>query len=271
MLQLPNDITLTPRSTGYMIRWQTAINDEPDYQAQIKKAKATWGKSNKTFDEIKEKLRLMSNNTSRCNYCEDSVADEIEHIYPKDIYPDRTFVWENYLYSCGHCNLRKSNNFALINPGGNLNDITPPKPLPDDHVFVRPPNNQIAFIDPRIENPTDFIELDIIDTFRFVPAIELNETDENYIRAQYTIDVLQLNDREFLVQARRTAYQNFRARLREYIQQRNDGANQADLDELINGIQEENHKTVWREMVRFNTLIPTLNELFQEAPEAVDW
>lgn len=270
MLPLPY-IALKSRSFGYLERWQKIIDDEPDYESQIKKAKATWGKSNKTFDEIKEKLRLMSNMTYRCSYCEDSVADEIEHIYPKNIYPGRTFVWMNYLYSCGQCNGRKSNNFALVTPQGFIKDITPPSSLPDDYVYVRPDNFQVAFIDPRQENPTQLIDLDILSTFRFRPAIDLSEDSIEYLRADYTIKVLMLNEREYLPIARRQAYRDYRARLAEYITLRDNGANQSQLDELIEGIKEGNHYTVWVAIKKWQENIDELNILFNAAPEALNW
>ncbi|MEM6966905.1 MAG: hypothetical protein AAF573_19225 [Bacteroidota bacterium] len=43
------------------------------------------------------------------------------------------------------------------------------------------------------------------------------------------------------------------------------------MDELIEGIKEENHSTVWHEMKRFRTFIPTLQSLFDQAPEAINW
>ncbi len=135
MLKLPDDISLSKRSLGYLKRWQKAIDDKSDYKNQIEKAKKSWGKSNKTFDEIKEKLRLMSNSTERCSYCEDSYADEIEHVYPKNVFPERTFIWENYLYACGPCNGPKNNYFAQIE-NGELLDITPPKTIPEDYEYI---------------------------------------------------------------------------------------------------------------------------------------
>ncbi|MBX3729546.1 MAG: hypothetical protein KF858_10215 [Candidatus Sumerlaeia bacterium] len=37
-------------------------------------------------------------------YCEDSRATDIEHIRPKEHYPEVAFVWENYAYACNVCN-----------------------------------------------------------------------------------------------------------------------------------------------------------------------
>ena len=269
MLKLLNTITLTKRSMGYLAKWQNIIDSESTYEAQITKAKATWGKSNKTFDEIKKKLRQMLNDTDRCAYCEDSYADEIEHIYPKSIYPEKTFVWENYLYACGPCNGPKNSQFALIDSVGQLQNITPPLKIPEDYVFRRPAALQAALIDPRVENPLQFLELDITSTFRFVPAIGLNAQD--HLRALFTIRVLRLNDREYLVKAREKAFENYKARLKEYIEERNKGATQPKLDKLISGIKEGNHQTVWFEIKRFHSLIPELKRLFIEEPTALNW
>ena len=269
MLALPPNITLSKRALTYLKRWQSAIDSKPDYESQIKKAKKSWGKKNKTFDEIKEKLRLMSNSTFRCNYCEDSFSDEIEHIYPKNIYPEKTFIWENYLYSCGPCNGPKGNKFALLDIQGNLQNITPPNPIPADYVFTRPPVLQAALINPREEDPTKFMELDIIDTFRFVPALGLNQSDT--LRANFTIELLRLNEREMLIRARKKAYENYRARLREYISQKNNGASQNQLNKLKNAIKDENHQSVWFDIKRFHSFIPELNIIFNQIPEALNW
>ena len=269
MITLPKNITLTNRSLGYLKRWQKTIDDAPDYESQIKKAKSSWGKSNKTFDEIKEKLRLMSNSTYRCSYCEDSFADEIEHIYPKDLYPDKTFIWENYLYACGPCNGPKNNQFALIENNDTLKDISRPRNLPPDYIYQKPLTLPTAFINPRTETPTDFMELDIIDTFRIIPALGISPSDE--IRANYTIKVLRLNERAYLVTARKNAYDNFKSRLIAFRQQKNNGATSARLNELIEGIKSIDHQTVWFEMKRFHSFVPELRSLFNDVPEALTW
>jgi len=269
MLKLPSNINLSKRALGYLKKWQEIIDNEPDYKAQIEKAKKTWGKTNKTFDEIKEKLRLMSNSTERCSYCEDSFADEIEHIFPKGIYPEKTFVWENYLFACGPCNGPKSNKFSLIDSLGVLQNITPPKKIPVGYIYKKPPAHQSALINPREEDPTRFIELDIISTFRFIPALDLNPIEK--LRANFTIELLRLNEREILIKARRKAYGNYRARLTEYSKQKTEGANQTDLNKLIDGIKDENHQTVWFEIKRFHLFIPELKTIFSKIPEALNW
>jgi len=211
----------------------------------------------------------MSNSTYRCSYCEDSFSDEIEHVFPKDIYPEKTFVWENYLYACGPYNGPKSNKFSLIDGSGKLLNITPPRKKEQGYVYKRPPTFQSALINPRVENPTIFIELDIINTFRFVPALELNPIEK--LRAEFTIELLKLNEREILIKARRKAFENYRARLIEYTKQKTEGALQSKLDILIEGIKDENHQTVWFEIKRFHSFLPELKTIFSEIPEALSW
>lgn len=72
---------------------------------------------------IKEKLLEMTNN--KCAYCESRIElsgsyMEVEHFYPKSIYPQLVLDWDNLLPCCKTCNLKKGdtdpNDFNLINP-----------------------------------------------------------------------------------------------------------------------------------------------------------
>jgi len=46
-----------------------------------------------------------------CMYCEHNTVHQIEHFWPKEKYPERTFSWENLLFVCGECNNLKSTHF----------------------------------------------------------------------------------------------------------------------------------------------------------------
>lgn len=205
----------------------------------------------------------MCSGAQRCGYCEDSVGDEVEHIQPKDLYPERVFIWENYLLSCGPCNGGKNNRFAVI-VNGQLFDVTR---RPKARVS-RPRRGPPAPIDPRKENPLEFLELEIVDTFVFLPRDGLSQIDK--IRAQYSIDVLKLN-RDVLLKARCDAYNSYRARLFEYRGIRDAGANQDELRNLRTAIKTSTHPTVWHEMQRQHDLIGELQTLFQDVPEALTW
>ena len=102
----------------------------------------------------------------------------------------------------------------------------------------------------------------------FLPRESLHGVDEE--RAEYTIEVLKLN-RDVLLEARREAYGAYRARLVEYRGLRNNGASEADLGMLRDGITTSMHPTVWREMQRQHDVIDELRVLFLEVPEALDW
>lgn len=80
--------------------------------------KAVWQKP-----YIKEALLALSHN--KCCYCEDNVTEgsnymEIEHFYPKSLYPDKVVDWTNLLPSCKRCNMAKGahdvGTEAIINP-----------------------------------------------------------------------------------------------------------------------------------------------------------
>lgn len=96
---------------------QTAIDSLPRIPDRVTAAKQQFESenrtSNNTFKEIKVVLTNMCAGARRCMYCEDSVADEVEHIKPKNLYPEEVFVWLNYLYACGPCNGPKQDKFAV--------------------------------------------------------------------------------------------------------------------------------------------------------------
>jgi len=194
------------------------------------------------------------------------VADEVEHIAPKDLYPEAVFSWDNYLYACGPCNGPKNSRFAVL--AGNplqLIDVSRAR----GGAVTSPQVGAHALINPRVENPLQFLFLDLLNTFAFLPMQGLSATD--VIRVNYTIEVLRLNDRDYLVDARRTAFGTYRARLREYVEEKAAGAAQSALDLRRDELLKVGHQTVWREMQRQHHNYQPLTDLFNFAPEALHW
>ncbi len=121
------------------------------------KDKNVW---NKPF--IKEQLIEMSAN--KCCYCECNVAEEskymeVEHFFPKSIYPDLVIKWTNLLPSCKRCNGSKGNHDTGTEP-----IIHPVENIPSEHLTFK--------------------------LYRLYGKSTLGKT---------TIDVLKLNDRTRLV------------------------------------------------------------------------
>jgi len=251
--------------------YQKLIDDKPTYPERVVEAKKKFKSSNTTknraFIEVKKKLSLMCCGPDRCNYCEDSKADEVEHIYPKDWYPEKCFVWMNYCYACGTCNGPKNNKFAVLKRiDGTVVELIRDK----DSDIIEPEEGETVLINPRLENPLDYLFLDISNTF-FFTSMDDDTASEASIRAEYTIKILGLNSRSYLVKARKLAFSNFESRLSDYITKRNAGANQNQLDNMIENIKGEHHQTVWSEMKRQKDIIPVLQNLFMDAPEALLW
>jgi len=269
MIRLPNK-SLPQTAQRQLRRWQREIDGIPGYVEQVAAAKKQFSARNKvgnqTFGSVKATLTTMCSGAQRCGYCEDSAADEVEHIKPKDLYPEVVFVWENYLYSCGPCNGPKNNQFAVFShETGNKTDVTRKRGTP----VVPPEVGDPVLFNPRQEDALQYMELDLLGTFLFLPLYGL--APKEYQRAQYTIEVLRLNERELLLRARKEAYGSYKARLSEYITERDKGATQARLNKLIKAVQTMQHPTVWKEMQRQQALIPELKKLFAKAPEALIW
>lgn len=63
---------------------------------------------------------LFDSSHQKCAFCEGSPKDsgniEVEHFYPKSIYHDKTFDWENFLPSCRKCNDSKLTHDVGVEP-----------------------------------------------------------------------------------------------------------------------------------------------------------
>ncbi|MFN0201989.1 MAG: aminoglycoside phosphotransferase [Bacteroidia bacterium] len=263
MIQLPNNISPSQKCLDELAAFQDEI-DKLTYSEQQKCIEMEWrNKSRRViFTEVKNKLTEMCQGAKRCSYCEDSAADEIEHFLPKNLYPNKAFVWENYLYACGTCNGPKQNSIALFSDDDNsYKEIKASEKL-----LI----GEVVLINPREENGMDFMMLDLIDTFEFV---EISEVDSRaYQKCQYSIRILHLNDREYLRQARKNAYSNYKSRLTAYIYKRDiDKANLDELESVKAELKKEGHKTVWEEMKRQHQHIPELKALFDKIPDALTW
>ncbi|AGC49160.1 hypothetical protein MYSTI_07888 [Myxococcus stipitatus DSM 14675] len=269
MIRLPEK-PLPAEAREGLVKYQRELDAAGDYAERVAQAKKRFSALNKIgnpiFDHVKVTLSAMCSGVRRCAYCEDSVADEVEHIRPKTLYPEVAFAWANYLYACGVCNPRKNDHFAVFAEGTNvLTDVRRERGAP-----VEPPiPGRPVFLDPRVEDPTEFMELDLRDTYYFVPRGRAGT--EAHRRAQYTITVLQLNQREVLPQSRRAAYWDYLAHLGNYLRAKTQGFSREELDLLVKQVRTRQHPSVWAEMKRQHARLPAVLRLFDQVPEALGW
>jgi hypothetical protein len=200
-------------------------------------------------------------------YCEDSVADEVEHFKPKAFYPELVFAWDNYLYACGPCNGGKNNRFPLISlQSGQMIHLVRRR----GEAIVAPEAGTAAIMHLRHEDPLTYLKLDLQDTFFFSES-NPDAGSLDHQRARQVIDILGLNSRDYLPKARAEAFDNYCARLEEYISRWNRGGGPAVLELLQRSLQRMGHPTVWQEMKRQHRQIPRLRDLFDGVPAALAW
>lgn len=291
MLKL-NSKKLTKETLDHLASKQKLIDDLDNsvekskvFKEKSEKANSLWkSKKSKAFDEIKETLKQMCNVYEVCVYCECNEATDIEHIYPKKFYPNKAFSWENYVLACGKCNSHlKNDKCSIFNPKGSENI---------EELSGQPVNEDILFINQREEDPFAYIDLDL-KTGIFTPA---SFEKRKYERADYTIKLLDLNERSNFKSARVNAKIFFIDRLNIYVKAKLSNC----FEELEKALQPEIHQdifetanfneekdkhlerikeqilvkkqqTVWKELVRQRNKFPTLEELFSTAPEALSW
>lgn len=269
MIRVP-DLELSEAAAKQLNDWQDEIDRIPSYEARVAVAKSQFSYRNQignpTFDEAKALLHAMCCGRQRCIYCEDSDSDEVEHMWPKNLYPEKVFAWENYLYSCGPCNGPKSSKFKVFSDlDGSVVDVTRAR----GGATVPPLGGRPLLINPRVENPLDFMKLNVGDAGTFLYE-EHGDTQQRQ-RAAFTIEVLRLNARDQLVGARADAYEGYYTALESYCAKKQHQAGADALDRCKQVIQRGSHVTVWKEMQRQQGDIEELAELFSIAPEALGW
>jgi uncharacterized protein (TIGR02646 family) len=102
-------------------------------------------------DALYAVLIAMSTGMQRCMYCEDSQGTDIEHFRPKAEYPKFTFVWDNHLLACSHCNSNfKRSQFPLDEAGQPLL-LDPTKDNPPEHLSLSPTTGLFVGLDAKGE------------------------------------------------------------------------------------------------------------------------
>jgi uncharacterized protein (TIGR02646 family) len=280
---------------------QQAIIDVllPDQRA--KRAQALWDSKSSAksgeaaFTEVKETLIGMCVSTELCNYCEQSEATDIEHIHPKSFFPERTFQWPNYLLACKTCNTHyKLDQFAVFTPAQSATAVPLQRGQPS-------PSLDAAFIDPRVEDPMQYLFLDIRGkSFQLIlhPSLQVSPPSLTNLRAiakaEATLEVLQIGKRAALARARKNAFLFYQDQLERY-QKVRDATTWSDLEQLAQdpclvdrtntfeaeqqemmaglkqNITEHSHPTVWREMQRQHQHLLKTKQLFEDVPDALNW
>lgn len=107
-----------PRSSGVLSR--DCRDDLARRQARVTglarrdpAIKAAWDgfHRSKARRELVAVLRTLFH--EKCAYCENIIARDVEHFYPKSLYPKRMFKWANLLWACKNCNTDKLASFPL--------------------------------------------------------------------------------------------------------------------------------------------------------------
>ena len=266
-----------------------AVGLRPAMAETLWDAKNNVGSGGKTaFAEIKQTLVGMCIGTGLCNYCENNEATDVEHIYPKSFFPERAFTWLNYLLACKTCNTHyKLDRFAVFTPALSANATTMQRKK-------LPTSADAAFIDPRVEDPMDFLFLDFTGKSFFLVAHPTLSEPRAKAKASHTLDILQIGERASLAATRKDAFTFFQNRLERY-QKVRDASTLDDLERLVedpdlvdtsktfdeeqqqmlNGLRQSilryPHPTVWREMQRQYLSLPKTRKLFEAVPEALGW
>lgn len=268
---------------------QSTIDLESNFSDRVSKAKSQWkAKDVGNFGLIRGPLERLCISVELCNYCEQNEATDIEHIAPKSFFPSDAFKWDNYILACKTCNsgykLDKVDQF--IDSVSNLFERLPRG--------SEPSCEESAFINPRKEDPMNYMKLDLRDFFFYTNDIhQINSREHSKVES--TLKILELNDRPSLVHHRRFAFGNFKRLLSEYAKSKKAtnakeleaalcGDPEVDLCKpfevekirvlhgIIDAIKKSAHITVWLEILRQKSGLPSkMVELLDENPEASGW
>ena len=212
MLHLP-PLPLKPSLQRYLAQAQAQINALPDYRTQVKAAKTTWQSKKKQKAQrraFERNERALQEASPYCHYCEAVPGVAIDHIYPRGFFPELTFVWDNYTWSCFTCNTTyKGAQCRLFKTKTSTASFN----LVKNYRFEHPPHTDALLLNPRCDDPLDYWTLDLETAHWHIKAPKGSRA---YERAAYTLDLLQLNHRPRLVASRQQAILDYWALLEQY-------------------------------------------------------
>jgi len=286
--------SLSVQSQNHLDARQADIDNMIPFDVKAERADRLWDTKTGSqagrlaFTEIKDTLISMCIGVEICNYCEQSEASDIEHILPKSLFPEQAFRWTNYLLACKKCNTtHKLDAMYIFDPANSVNTIWVDR-------GTEPTTTDFAFIQPRLEDPMEWMQLSFTD-FLFYARPPHAPGTRGFVKVERTLEILELNNRPNLVKYRTEAFGNYKRLLREYVavkkatthQELEDAVagdpavnhlasfvseKQRIIDAIKNSIRTGEHFTVWREMIRQQSILPSLiRQLFSQAPEALNW
>ena len=269
---------------------QKKVDHETLFNEKVLIAQQLWNSKGgatgkKAFRAIVDELQKMCVFHGVCNYCEQSEASDIEHIHPKSFFPEFTFRWENYILACKQCNtgykldkcfvIDNHDESILINRG------------------IEPSFKLHALINPRVEDPNQFMII-LPYSFKFELLPGLSKKDANRVRA--TLQILALNERDVLIEARKSAAKYYYHRMKllqdilattskeqidillsPYDDLLDDSLSLFELkDYLRNSFKEEittyQHPSVWYSIKKIDSNTePKWQLIFAAIPEALSW
>lgn len=153
-----NRLPLSPETLTFIAERTQQVLQAPDPRAE---AQRLWGlQDNKALKEIRAKLEAMASGLQRCMYCEDSEGTDLEHFWPKALYPGRAFLWLNLLLACSRCNSNfKREQFPLDTSGAPLL-IDPTVDEPREHLHLSPTTGKFTHRTPKGEESIQVFGLD---------------------------------------------------------------------------------------------------------------
>jgi hypothetical protein len=158
---------------------------------------------------------------------------------------------------------------------------------------IEPDNDDALLLNPRKEEPTELLRLNLTSqTFFYDPIHDVNSRE--YLRADYTTECLELNTDESLIVARRNLTKTYLERLQNCLKAREsitfddldkatngfpmsdrtqsfESEKQRILENIKNSFKELSHPTVWFELKRQRDKLQRTNQLFNQLPEALNW
>jgi uncharacterized protein (TIGR02646 family) len=242
MLKTPS---IFPRKgiLNHLRQQQALIDCQKTYEQRVRMSKTKWLQKKKSnahktaFQGIEKTLKKLAIGTSSyCNYCESNLGTSIEHVFPRGLFPHKTFDWNNFLWACKQCNgVYKHAQFQLFKSEYSSDTID----LIKDYSFVPPPNDDAVFINPRTENPLTYLQLNLSNA-HYEP-ISKDRDSRAYKKAFYTLETLQLNRRKGLLADRMQTIAALEAMLDHPPMTR---------EVLVQAISHMKHPTILREIER---------------------